>query len=206
MTEKPALSGGSRAAFAGFTLVELLVAAAIAVLIAGMLIGLTTTTLTSWTRTQGVLTTENQARAALDWLERDLQGACFRADGNAWLVATVQTDTGASGLWVNGTKPVVASLNHAAVNLADARFGLAGVWLRFFTQAQVAESRDLEGPVAVSYQIVRRSPTPAGSACRYLLYRAEVTASTTLGNSTNIPSPVFFTIRPRCTLMFGLTS
>jgi type II secretory pathway pseudopilin PulG len=169
-----------RAARAGFTLVELLVAAAITVLIAGLLIGVVATTLTNWNRTQGILTSENQARAALDWLERDLQGACFRSDGNAWLVATVQTDASVSGVWVNGVKPVASSLNPAAPNLADARFGLAGVWLRFFTRPQITGSGDPAGPVAVSYQIVRRSPTPAGSAGGYLLYRAEVTAPAAL--------------------------
>src|SRR5215472_3574707 len=32
------------------------------------------------------------------------------------------------------------------------------------------------------------------------------TASTTLGNSASIPSPVFFTMRPRCSLILGSTS
>jgi hypothetical protein len=166
--------------------VELLVAAAITVLIAGLLIGLVSTTLTNWNRTQGVLTTEKQARVALDWLERDLQGMSFRADAKAWLVATVQTDTSVSGVWVSGTKPVASSLNPAAPNLADARFGLAGVWLRFFTQPQLADASDPAGPVAVSYQIVRRSPTPAGSSCGYLLYRAEVTAPATLSSGYDL--------------------
>src|ERR1700730_19369122 len=34
---------------------------------------------------------------------------------------------------------------------------------------------------------------------------AHRTASTTLENSASIPSPVFFTIRPRCSLIFGST-
>jgi hypothetical protein len=35
---------------------------------------------------------------------------------------------------------------------------------------------------------------------------ARRTASTTLGNSANMPSPVVFTMRPRCSLIFGSTS
>src|SRR5215469_10612581 len=35
---------------------------------------------------------------------------------------------------------------------------------------------------------------------------AHLTASTTLGNSPSIPSPVFLTLRPRCSLIFGSTS
>jgi hypothetical protein len=35
---------------------------------------------------------------------------------------------------------------------------------------------------------------------------AQRTASTTLGNSTSMPSPVVLTMRPRCSLIFGSTS
>jgi hypothetical protein len=35
---------------------------------------------------------------------------------------------------------------------------------------------------------------------------AHRTAPTTLENSAKKPSPVFFTIRPRCSAIFGLTS
>ena len=35
---------------------------------------------------------------------------------------------------------------------------------------------------------------------------AQRTASTTLGNSTRIPSPVFLTMRPRCSSIFGSIS
>src|ERR1700730_2947799 len=35
---------------------------------------------------------------------------------------------------------------------------------------------------------------------------AQRTALITLGNSTSIPSPVFFTIRPWCSLIFGSTN
>lgn len=181
MSEDPEPTGGvMRNLSAGFTLIELLVAAAITVLIAGVLTGLISTALTNWNRSQGALTTEEQARAALDRLEQDLSGAICRDDGNVWLAATVQSDASASGVWVNGAKPGAASLYQAAPNLADARFGIAGVWLRFFATVPAANARELAAPVAVSYQIVRRAPTISGTSCEYLLYRSEVTASATL--------------------------
>ena len=133
---------------------------------AGVIVGLISTTLAHWNRTQGTLTTESQARLVLDRLEQDLQGAWYRDDGNVWLAATVQAESSASGIWVNGTKPVATSLNHAAANLADARFGLAGVWLRFFTTTQGANpaAGDAAAPVAVSYQLIRRVPSPSSPA------------------------------------------
>src|SRR6516164_1381273 len=57
-------------------------------------------------------------------------------------------------------------------------------------------------------KVVRLSS--AVSALRSAIARctsaAHRTASTTLENSASIPSPVFFTMRPRCSLIFGSTS
>ena len=55
---------------------------------------------------------------------------------------------------------------------------------------------------------MRRSSGTCGS--RSIIPRwistAQRTASTTLANSASTPSPVFFTIRPLCSLIFGSTS
>lgn len=179
----------------GFTLVELLVAAAITMLIAGVVVGLISNALTHWNRAQGTLTTENQARQVLDRLTQDLQGALYRDDGNVWLAATVQPATSASGDWVNGTKPIAASLSPAVANLAEARFGVAGVWLRFFATAQGADARtnDPAAPVAVSYQIIRRAPTPSAQSCHYLLYRAGVTPSETFAAGYDLSAATYTT-------------
>jgi dTDP-4-dehydrorhamnose 3,5-epimerase len=45
-----------------------------------------------------------------------------------------------------------------------------------------------------------------GDAMPRCISTGQRTASSTLGNSPRKPSPVFFTIRPRCSLIFGSTS
>jgi len=179
----------SRRQQSSFTLIELLVAAALTVAIAALALSLMANALTRWNRAQGSLTTEGQARTVLDQLALDLQSACHRDDGQVWLAATVQADTSASGAWINGGKPVAGSLEPAATDLAEARFGRAGVWLRFFTAA--GRGRQPAAPVADAYQIVRRAPTPAGHACHYLLYRSEVGAAETFAAGYDISGPSY---------------
>jgi len=196
MNAGPAASGAahpgrSRAGAAGsFTLVELLVAAAITVLLAGLMLAAVSGLLQQWNRATGRLGVAIQARLALDQLAQDLEGALFRADGNVWLAATVLPDTTRSGRWLAATvaaqgKPGNASgrtLDLAAPSLADARDGVAGVWLRFFTTKPDtgATAADLSAPVAVGYQLVRQGVTSSATAePRYLLFRAEVRRSRT---------------------------
>lgn len=179
----------------GFTLVELLVASAITLVIAGMLLTLVVNLLDGWNRTQGRLTAEGQAQRVFDQLAQDLHGATYRDDGQTWLAATVQPETGASGVWLAGTKPSAASLDPAAEALANARFGVAGVWLRLFTTRQGADPRtgDPATTVAVAYQLIRRPPTAAGSACAYLFYRAEVSPGETFTTGDDITAPAYLT-------------
>jgi prepilin-type N-terminal cleavage/methylation domain-containing protein len=169
----------------GFTLLELLVAAAITVVLAGLMLALVTRMLNQWSQTTGRLEVAAEARLVLDQLEQDLQGAIFRADGNVWLAATVLPGTTLSGTW----KPAAISthakpgnshahtLDLGALRIEDARFGVAGIWLRFFTTKPDtgATSADLAGPVAVGYQLIRQSVTSsATSGQRYQLFRGEV--------------------------------
>jgi prepilin-type N-terminal cleavage/methylation domain-containing protein len=189
---RPATLRGSRG---GFTLIELVAALAITVLIAGLVLGLVSSMLNHWNRSQGALTTASQARPVLDRLAQDLQGALYRDDGNVWFAATVQPVASVSGAWVNGTKPAADSLAPAAEDLAEARFGVAGTWLRFFTAAQGADARtnDPAAPVAVSYQIIRRAPVASGSSCHYLLYRAAVTPSDTFAAGYDLGAAIYNT-------------
>lgn len=179
-----------RGSWGGFTLIELLVAAAITLLLAGMIVSVISDVLSKWNRTHGNLAAESQARLVLDQIEQDLQGALYRDDGHTWLAATVQPAAGVSGAWVAGAKPVAASLDPAAADLAAARFGAAGVWLRFFsTERDAAASvQELSAPVAVSYQIIHRAPTPAGTEAQYLLYRSAATSVATLAAGFDLGS------------------
>src|SRR5471032_2596498 len=169
-----------------FTILELLVAASITALLAGFIINLVANVTGMWTRTSGRLATETQARLVLDQLALDLSSARFQDDGNVWFAANIVNATSNSGLWVNAltannVKPNNAnSLVLGSANLSDDRFGLAGVWLRFFTTSRgsntLAAPTTASAPVAVGYQIIRRftSTNPNSLTAAYLLHRSEV--------------------------------
>lgn len=193
-TQRPRRATRRRA----FTVVELLVALGITAVMAGMLIGITAQVMDVWNRSRGSLAVANQVKIALDRLAGDLESLCLRNDGGVWLAATVQGDqttaAGDSGSafarWTAGvqTKPravdspsslelqpdgplVPAELQH----LEEFRFGMAGVWLRFFT---VEPDRNdgglgsLSAPRAVAYQILRYQEGDADSPFQYGLFRS----------------------------------
>lgn len=174
-----------------FTLLELIVAATITALIAAFIAVMVRNVSTTWTRASGRLGADAQARIVLDQLQLDLQGALFRDDGNVWLAAEPLDRTSNSGLWDNTNanpqriKPAGGlSLQMTTANLADARFGQAGVWLRFFTTSRGnnTSAASASAPIAVGYQIIRRPTSingPAATVPRgYLLHRAEVRPAT----------------------------
>ena len=179
---------------AGFTLVELLVASAITVVLAGLMIAILTQVSKTWARASGGLTATQQAEQALDLLARDLQSAVLRRDGRVWLAATVQPDQSGAGdiggtlaKWTSSVrKPGAAApgtpnssldLVPLSGRLEDCRFGMAGVWLRFVAQVPDSngDSANTSAPRAVAYQIVRRAVVDnPGAAQRYGLFRSEV--------------------------------
>lgn len=192
----------------GFTIVELLVATGITVVMAGIMITVTTGMLSAWNRSRSGMVLRNQVKFVQDQLTADLEGALFRSDGNAWMVATVQPDQnfnsagGALRGDVGGTslpfwsatrlKPgwLDAGGDDSSLNLdpdssrfEDFRFGMAGVWLRFFTippdnysaSGSDVDVSDLSAVRAVAYQIVRARLTESSrSPVRYCLLRSEV--------------------------------
>ncbi len=178
----------------GFTLLELLVAMAITLLLAGLLLSVTTNILSQMQRAQGASSATTEAKLVLDQLERDLQGAILRNDGKVWMDLRVlaSTELAAHGWRVPSSMPIkpvsesIAYLAGEALNggtsIARARFGISGVWLRFLT-ADYDGAAGNTVPVAVSYQIVRQQVSPAvGAPVRYALYRTKMAAGTTLNN------------------------
>jgi hypothetical protein len=171
------------------------VAAGITTMLAGFIFVIIRNVSTTWTGATGRLGADAQARIVLDQLTVDLQGALFRDDGNVWLAVDVLNGaTGnATSLWQTAQrnpKPAGGlSLQLTTPNLADARFGTAGVWLRFFTMSRganvAATPATLSAPVAVGYQIIRRftATNPLNSNTAYLLHRAEVRPAATTGTS-----------------------
>lgn len=182
---------------AGFTLLELLVAAGITALLAGFIAVIVRNVSVVWTRSGNRLGTDAQARIVLDQLQLDLQGAMYRDDGNVWFAADVLNTTGNSGLWQpagRNPKPTTTlSLQMTQPNLANARFGVAGTWLRFFTASRgtdlsVTPPR-ISAPVAVGYQVIRRftATNPANLDTAYTLNRSEVRPASTGTGATARP-------------------
>ena len=186
----------------GFTLLELLVAVSITVLLVGLILAVTTGVLNLWRRTQGGFGAGAEAKLALDLLERDLQSALYRADGNTWLAVDVTNSAAGLGnrgwLTSGAIKPATAeslrllpeSDTGGVRHLSEARFGLSGAWLRFI--ASTAESSsELALPRAVAYQICRRPLTGPVSesnpaAVRYTLFRAAVGSDNTFAAGYNL--------------------
>ncbi len=185
---------------AGFTIIELLVAVAITAAMAAVMLAMTTNIMSSWTRASGNLAAQTQARLALDFLQRDLERALFRQDGNVWFAVDSLTAPGGNrppNVWqnpsnANRAKPLSMSpgSRESAWDPDQDRFGWAGVWLRFFTADPEVN--------AVSYQIVRRTPVEMSTAlsqqeidarARYMLYRSWVPSESTFIHGYNILNP-----------------
>ncbi|MCW5548336.1 MAG: type II secretion system protein [Opitutaceae bacterium] len=195
-----------------FTLLELLVAAVITLMLAGLVLAVSTGALDLWRRTQGDSTAMAEAVAALDMMERDLQAALHQPDGRRWLAVSVANDVSALAnrgwLTTGAVRHKPAAPDRLRLwpepgatgqrRPADARFGLTGAWLRFFTLSaeSAGEAGGMSLPRAVAYQIARRpvrGPVAAGNpaATRYQLYRSAVTVETTMTAGYSITATAY---------------
>lgn len=174
----------------GFTLLELLVAAAITLVLAGLLLGTTINVLQAWRKSQGDAAAAAAATLVLDQLERDLQGAVFRGNGIILLDGrTVGAGELASHGWdltgegvqkpeSESVRLLPESRDGAPSRISDARFGRSGLWLRFVTSEREGSSNS--SPVAVGYQVVRRNlGSVTAPAYRYGLYRTRMNSADT---------------------------
>lgn len=186
-----------------FTLLELLVAVTITLVIAGLMLAVTTNVLNLWRRSQANHTQATIARQVFDLLEQDLQSAIWRRDSNRWLAADILDSPGSLSNhgWLLGPgimKPAnggsLLPLPAAAAGgerlLQHARFGLSGSWLRFVT-TNVESGGSL--PIVVAYQVARRPITgdpqatnPA--AIRYALYRSAISNADTFAAGYDVTS------------------
>ncbi len=185
----------------GFTLLELLVAVAITLVLAGLMLTVVMNTLNLWHRIQDNFSTAIQAKLALDMVERDLQAAVSRRDGRCWLAVDVMNTAAnlTSHGWLapaTAGKPTTSESQRllpfstvgATPLIGDARFGLSGAWLRFIT-TNVEAPGSL--PVAVAYQVARRALSGAISTTtqadvRYTLFRSAVSTVNTLANGNDV--------------------
>ncbi len=166
-----------------FTLLEVLVASAVTVVLAGSLVSVAVAVLGGWKRSTGTLSAGSQAGIVLDQLTQDLEALVMRHDENVWFAATVQTDQSGPGDaamsgsdWPERSKPRGAGslrLASGVERIEQMRFGQAGLWLRFFAvQPDSNESAGNRSVArAIAYQIVRRQ---VGDRYAYQLYRSQV--------------------------------
>ncbi len=170
-----------------FTIVELLVATAITLVVLGLMVQVTFSTLQTFDRVTGSLTSKGEAQRIFDYLRRDLSGLVWRRDENVWLLATVQPDQTSNGnrgdtdladaLWIpagadKNPKPGNASPSTAGSSLRlqrkDPPANAAERWQDLvdyrFGQAGVwlrfftRQNASSPEVTAVSYQIIRIKP------------------------------------------------
>ncbi len=189
-----------------FTLLELLVAVAITLVIAGLMLTVTTQVLGLWQRTQGAHAQAAAARQVFDLLERDLQAALHRRDAGCWLAVDIlDTETAlANHGWLlsaglmkpaggGSLRPLPDVDANGVHRLRDARFGLSGAWLRLVT-TNVESGGSF--PAVVAYQVVRRPVTGDPVAtnlapARYSFYRSVVSPEDTFENGYDVTTTAY---------------
>jgi prepilin-type N-terminal cleavage/methylation domain-containing protein len=186
----------------GFTVIELIVAVAVTAVLSGMLLLISTEVLETQEQSSEELERQQIAHFVLDQIQEDLQCALFRNDGNIWMAISFLKKEDNSGEWISSIndKPYQESFrivesewtgdslgkdnsdNLGQGPFEESRFGIAGAWLRFFTQSPELDrdAKNNGAARAISYQIVRYglSSSPDSSK-RYHLFRSDVSAKNT---------------------------
>lgn len=196
----------------GFTVIELIVAVAVTAMLSGMLLLISNQVLETQSKSIAELERNQVAHFILDQIQEDLQCALFRNDGNAWMAISTLNNSGNSGSWAEPSstdlaKPPLESLriiesDWPSDSLEDheidpleqgpfemSRFGVAGTWLRFFTQSPELDIRakNQGAARAVAYQIVRYGVTDAPESRKvYHLFRSDVSAKNTFEAGYNL--------------------
>ena len=161
-----------------FTLVEVVVAVAVASVIGYFVISFSISLLQVWKVNQRSVGTELDANIVLDILAADLQNAVRLSrndDAGVVFSVTVMDRTIAEDEergWEDGS--LRASVND--FDPAVHSYGWGGSWLRFFAAAPTLN--------AVAYQIVRRQPYEGATFHRYGLFRSVVSQHLTEDQDT----------------------
>lgn len=199
----------------GFTVIELIVAVAVTALLSGLLIIISNQVLLTQTTSSDELETNEVAQFVLDRIQEDLQCAYYRNDGNVWMAMSILKDNQNSGeSWKEAKRPgkgkkeeesyriTATDWSDSGITLQDSqidalgqgpfeqsRFGVAGTWLRFFSQAPEPDrnEKNTGGVRAIAYQIIRHGITSASaSKQRYQLFRTDITAKNTFEAGYNL--------------------
>lgn len=199
----------SKSKLRGFTVLELIVAVSVTAVLSGMLLLISRQVLETQSVSSAELERNQIAHFVLDQIQEDLQCALYRNDGNVWMAMSLLNESGNSGSWIEPPKAksplnslrIIESdwpsdaLQDAEIDslgqgpFAKSRFGLAGTWLRFFTQSPELDPQAKgDGAArAVSYQIIRYGITGSlNSRKRYHLFRSDVSAKNTFEAGYNL--------------------
>ena len=202
----------SKSKLRGFTVLELIVAVSVTAVLSGMLLLISRQVLETQSVSSAELERNQIAHFVLDQIQEDLQCALYRNDGNVWMAMNLLNESDNSGSWIEPKKSSLAkpplnslriiesdwpsdALQDAEIDslgqgpFAKSRFGLAGTWLRFFTQSPELDPQAKgDGAArAVSYQIIRYGITgSSNSRKRYHLFRSDVSAKNTFEAGYNL--------------------
>lgn len=202
----------SKSKLRGFTVLELIVAVSVTAVLSGMLLLISRQVLETQSVSSAELERNQIAHFVLDQIQEDLQCALYRNDGNVWMAMSLLNESDNSGSWIEPKKSSFAkpplnslriiesdwpsdALQDAEIDslgqgpFAKSRFGLAGTWLRFFTQSPELDPQAKgDGAArAVSYQIIRYGITgSSNSRKRYHLFRSDVSAKNTFEAGYNL--------------------
>ncbi len=196
----------------GFTVLELIVAVSVTAVLSGMLLLISNQVLETKSKSSAELERNQLAHFILDQIQEDLQCALFRNDGNIWMAISLLSDKSNSSVWMEAPKSELGkpSLDSLRIiesdwptdDLLDAeidplgqgpleksRFGVAGTWLRFFSQTPELDPtlKNQGAARAIAYQIVRYGITDSiTSRQRYQLFRSDVSAKNTFEAGYNL--------------------
>jgi type II secretory pathway pseudopilin PulG len=197
----------------GFTVIELLVAVSVTALLSGMLLLISTQVLETQSKSTSTIETNQIAQFVLDQVQEDLQCALYRNDGNVWMAISLLNDNeNSGGSWVNpsissnGKSQIdslrIVGLDWPSEELTDSeidalgqgpflesRFGVAGCWLRFFSQSPELDpnAKNHGSARAIGYQIIRYGLTGSPSSrAKYQLFRSDVSARNTFEAGYNL--------------------
>lgn len=202
------MAGTRRRARGAFTLLELLVAAAITLLLAVLVLSVAQGALRLWHRVQGTGAAATTAMVALDRLEADLQSAWLGPADGPVVAVTLATDPGALALhgWFErgerqkpggaaSLRPWPEPDEQGLRRLADARFGVGGAWLRLVTNTAESAAEPAR-PRVVAWQVLRRPVTgrlESGNPApvRYTLFRSAVGAANSWGSGLDVTAPAY---------------
>jgi len=178
-----------RAARRGFTLIEVMVATAIMLVIVLAVVTIAADTFKAYDRAVADLTTQSEARGALDALENDFQTAVIRPDGRCWMEVILPGATTPTGVpkAVGNLQPV----DHPIVMLFSAPPDRPR-WSPVATNPRTAFKGDV---CAVSYRIGQRSPFDApGDPIQqvYGIYRTIIDPEATFRDAL----PIIFSSTP----------